>query len=369
MVCSPGSRSETRREGNYRTNTAPMIRSAAPTSRIGLAECCGIPSTPKWSKASDPIIWPRTTRATTAVAPNRGTMRMATPTNTAPKKPPVHDAHDVRATVVPDGSDSPVATATDSITGLFERRGRAVALTRAGHILYEATREVMACLGRADDRLRELHGAATTLPLAATFTAGLYILPGRLAFFRTLHPEVRTTLEIFPAATVEARVLDQSFDVGLVGHEIRDNRLVATVFFSDDLVVAVPAGHRWASQTRGVRPEQLHEEPFIATAVGSGTRMVVEDRVGRNGTRLTEVLDFGNMEGVKKAVEAGLGVSVLSKSVIQREVSAGLLSMVRLVGRDMKRRFSLISRKGCILSETAQGFLTHLVSAGRQSCS
>ena len=97
--------------------------------------------------------------------------------------------------------------------------------------------------------------------------------------------------------------------------------------------------------------------------------MVVEDRLGRNGTRLTEVLDFGNMEGVKKAVESGLGVSVLSKSVIQREVSAGLLSMVRLVGRDMTRRFSLIRRKGCILSETAQGFLTHLVGAGRRSCS
>lgn len=252
---------------------------------------------------------------------------------------------------------------------LFERRGRAVALTRAGHILYEATREVVVCLGRADDRLRELHDAAPALPLAATFTAGLYILPGLLASFRTLHPEVRTTLEIFPAATVEARVLDQSFDVGLVGHEIRDNRLVATVFFSDDLVVAVPVGHRWAPQTRGVRPEQLHEEPFIATAVGSGTRMVVEDRLSRNGTRLTDVLDFGNMEGVKKAVEAGLGVSVLSRSVIQREVAAGLLSMVRLVGRDMKRRFSLISRKGCILSETAQGFLTHLVDARRQSCS
>lgn len=252
---------------------------------------------------------------------------------------------------------------------LFERRGRAVALTRAGHILYEASREVVACLGRADDRLRELRGAAPALPLAATFTAGLYVLPGLLASFRALHPGVRTTLEIFPAAAVEARVLDQSFDVGLVGHEVRDNRLVATAFFSDDLVVAVPAGHRWASQTRGVRPEQLREEPFIATAVGSGTRMVVEDRLGRNGTRLTEALDFGNMEGVKKAVEAGLGVSVLSRSVIQREVSAGLLSAARLVGRDMKRRFYLISRKGCVLSETAQGFLTHLVAAGRRSCS
>jgi len=245
-------------------------------------------------------------------------------------------------------------------TALFERRGRTVALTRAGHILYEATREAFACLGRADDRLKALRGAAPVLPLASTFTVGLYVLPGLLASFRALHPEIKTTLEIFPASTVEARVLDQSFDVGLVGHEVRDKRLVSTVFFSDELVVAVSVGHRWASRTRGVRPEELHKEPFIATAVDSGTRMVVEHRLARNGVRLTGALDFGNMEGVKKAVEAGLGVSVLSKSVIQREVSAGLLSMVRLVGRDMKRRFSLIRRKGCILSETAQGFLTHL---------
>ncbi len=249
---------------------------------------------------------------------------------------------------------------------LFERRGRTVALTRAGYILYEATREIVACLGRTGDRLKELHGATPTLPLASTFTVGLYVVPSLLASFRSLHPEVKTTLEIFPAATVEARVLDQSFDVGLVGHEVRDKRLVATEFFSDDLVVVVPAGHRWTSRIRGIRPEELREEPFIATAVGSGTRMVVEDRLSRNGIRLTEVLDFGNMEGVKKAVEAGLGVSVLSKSVIEREVSAGLLSMARLVGRDMKRRFLFIRRKGCTLSGTAQGFLKHLLEAHRQ---
>jgi len=252
---------------------------------------------------------------------------------------------------------------------LFERRGRSIALTKTGRILYEAVGEIFTCLGRAEEKLKELHGAAPMLPLASTFTVGLYVLPGLLASFRTLHPEVKTTLEIFSAATVEARVLDQSFDVGLVGHEVRDGRLAATEFFSEDLVVALPAGHRWASRSRGVRPGELLEEPFIATAVDSGTRMVVGDYLGRNGVRLSEVLDFGNMEGVKKAVEAGLGVSVLSKSVIEREVSSGLLSMARLIGKDAKRRFSFICRKGAVLSETAQQFLNHLVAARRRSCS
>lgn len=250
-------------------------------------------------------------------------------------------------------------------SALFERRGRGVALTRAGQILYEATGEVMASLGRADERLGELRGSAPVLPIAASFTAGLYILPGLLASFRALHPGAKTTLEIFPAAVVEARVLDRSFDVGAVGHEVRDNRLSATEFFSEDLVVAAPAGHRWASRARGVRPEELREEPFIATAAGSGTRMVVEDRLARNGARMPEALDFGNMEGVKKAVEAGLGISILSRSVIQREVSAGLLSMIRLSGKGMKRRYYLIRRRGGALPDAARGFLAHLEAAHR----
>lgn len=248
-------------------------------------------------------------------------------------------------------------------TRLFERRGRTIALTPAGEVLFEATQEMTSCIEKANKRIKELEGVAPKLSLGATFTAGLYIVPGRLAAFRKQRPEIETTLEILLAKDIEAKVLDSSFDIGLVGHEVTNRKLSATEFFTDELVAIASAQHKWASLKRKIRPEEFVHEQFITTAVGSGTRSVIEDRLRQNGVKLTKVSDFGNMEGVKKAVEAGLGVSILSKSVIQRELSIGLLRMFRLAGTNMSRSFFLIHRKEKYLSEAANAFLEHLSSA------
>ena len=94
----------------------------------------------------------------------------------------------------------------------------------------------------------------------------------------------------------------------------------------------------------------------------SGTRSLVEDRLRQNGVTLSRVLDFGNTEGVKKAVEAGLGVSILSKRVVQRELAAGLLRILPLAGTNMVRKFFFVYRKDQYLSGTAQAFLKYLSS-------
>jgi len=244
-------------------------------------------------------------------------------------------------------------------TRLFERRGRKIALTHSGEALLEATKEITSCVEKATKRIRELDGVAPKLSLAATFTAGLYIVPGLLASFRKQHSEIETSLDVMLASLIEAKVLDYTFDFGLVGHEVTSKKLSSTAFFTDELVAIVSVHHNWASLKRRIKPEEFLHEPFITTAVGSGTRSVIEDRLRQNGVKLTRVIDFGNMEGVKKAVEAGLGVSILSKSVIQREVSSGLLGMLPITGTNMKRRFFIVRRKGKFMSSAANLFLEH----------
>ena len=216
------------------------------------------------------------------------------------------------------------------------------------------------CLEKAERQLKELGNAPSRLALAATFTVGLHILPSHLAIFRQQHPQIETTLDIFPAKMIEEKLLKEPFDVGLVGHKINNRSLVAVEFLSDELVVILPPQHPWASRNRKVRPEELRKEPFVATAADSGTRLVVEERLRRNGVKLTKVADFGNMEAVKRAVEAGLGVSVLSRSAIQRELSAGVLRMLPLAGREMYRKFFLLHRKERYLSPSAQIFIKSL---------
>jgi DNA-binding transcriptional LysR family regulator len=216
------------------------------------------------------------------------------------------------------------------------------------------------CLEKAERQLKELGNAPSRLALAATFTVGLHILPSRLAVFRQQYPQIETTLDIFPAKMMEEKLLEDSFDVGLVGHKINNRSLVAVEFFSDELVVVVPPQHPWGARKRKVQPEELRKESFVATATDSGTRLVVKERLRRNGVKLTEVADFGNMEAVKRAVEAGLGVSVLSRSVVQRELSAGVLRMLPLAGREMYRKFFLVHRKEKYLYPAAHVFIESL---------
>ena len=107
-------------------------------------------------------------------------------------------------------------------------------------------------------------------------------------------------------------------------------------------------------------------EPFIVADRGAGTRAVVEERLKEKGIVLQNVIDFGNTEGIKRAVEVGFGVAIQAGSVVQREISAGSLVGVRLTGMDTKLAYFYIWRKDKHLSNAAKAFLG-LLRAPRKS--
>ena len=243
---------------------------------------------------------------------------------------------------------------------LFDRLGKKVALTQAGEILFAATQEIMASLTAAEQRIEELKGLrGGKLVLGASFPLGIYVLPGILAAFRKQYPAVEVTVDISLSEKIVAKVLANKLDLGLVSSEVRDPRLFAREFMKDELIVIAPSHHRWAGKRR-IKPEELLGETFIMAARGAGTRMVVEERLKEKGIVLRDVVDFGNMEGVKKAVEAGLGVSIQSQSVVQREISAGFLAGVSLAGMDAKLARYYIFRKDKHLPNAAKAFLALL---------
>ena len=209
---------------------------------------------------------------------------------------------------------------------LFDRLGKRVALTQAGEILFEATREIMASITAAEQRIQELKGLrGGKLTLAASFPIGIYFLPGILATFRRQYPVVAVSLDISLHERIIARILANKVDLGLVSHEVDDPRLTSSQFMTDELVLIVPRDHRWARK-KSIKPKELLEETMIVAARGAGIRAAVEERLSEKGVALKNVLDFGNLEGVKRAVEVGLGVSIQPKTVVQREISDGSLA-------------------------------------------
>jgi len=170
------------------------------------------------------------------------------------------------------------------------------------------------------------------------------------------------TLAIATSASIEAKVLANKLDIGLVSSEVRDPRLLTRQFMSDDLVVIVPGNHSWPSNRR-VKSRDLLSETFIVSARGAGSRAIVEERLRAKGVALTNILDFVNSEGVKHAVEAGLGISIQPRSIVQREVAAGTIRTLALADIDTRIRYRYIRLKNKHLSAAENAFLSLLMTA------
>jgi DNA-binding transcriptional LysR family regulator len=245
-------------------------------------------------------------------------------------------------------------------TPLFDRSSRKATLTEAGSILFEATQGVMAIIDVAEQRIEDLKGLrGGRLRLGTSFPIGVYLLPRVLAGFRKKYPAIEVTLDISLSGTIGPKILANEIDLGLASFEPRDPRLVAQEFMSDELIAIVPRDHTLAHK-RHITPQELAEDTFIVAAPGAGTRTLLEERLRDQGIVLQKVLDFGNLEGVKHAVEAGLGISIQARSVVMREVASGSLRAVKLVGIDATIPFFYVCRKNAHLSHAAKALIEML---------
>ncbi len=245
-------------------------------------------------------------------------------------------------------------------TRLFDRLGKKVALTHAGEILYGTTKAVFDLLGETRLKIDDLEGlAAGKLTVAATITVGTYILPGLLADFTHVHPKIELAVDMALSEQVAEKVLDNSAEIGLIGHSMKDPRLVSEKFLSDELLLIVSSRHKWAHRRR-ITPGELSDQPFIISKEGSGTRITVEKKFRDSGIALRRVIEFGNTEGVKKAVESNLGISILSKHTVSREIAVGLIIPLTLPGIDMERSFHFIYRRDKYITQAMKSFLALL---------
>jgi DNA-binding transcriptional LysR family regulator len=247
-------------------------------------------------------------------------------------------------------------------TPLFDRSGRKATLTEAGAILFEATQGVMTIIDVAEQRIEDLKGLrGGRLRLGTSFPIGVYLLPPVLAQFRKKYPGIEVTLDITVSGMIGPKVLASEIDLGLASYEPRDSRLVARAFMTDELVAIVPRDHKLAHK-RHITPQELTEDTFIVAAPGAGTRTLLEERLRDQGIVLQKVLDFGNLEGVKHAVEAGLGISIQARSVVRREVASGSLRALKLSGINATIPFFYVCRKNAHLSHAANALIEMLPS-------
>lgn len=244
---------------------------------------------------------------------------------------------------------------------LFDRLGKKVALTQAGEILFKAVTEMFRLIDEANLRISDLKGlVGGRLNIGASIMIGTYILPRVLAKFRQRHPAIDIAMDISLSELIVDKVLSNSLEAGLVGHRATDRRLVVQRFKTDRMVLIVSPSHGWAKRKSPVGLRELVDQPFLLPQQGSGTRRILEDLFQRSGIRPKHTMELGNTEGVKKAVEAGLGISIISQHIVQGELATRLIRSLTLKGADLRRDLYIVYLKDRYLSAATRAFLKYI---------
>jgi DNA-binding transcriptional LysR family regulator len=247
---------------------------------------------------------------------------------------------------------------------LLDRLGRRVTPTEAGEILFHSGQKLLALRDQLRQEIEAMSGkVGGLLKIGGSTIPGAYILPSFIGPFKKKFPGASIHLYIDDTANVTEAVLKGDLHLGVVGARTVEPHLEHYPFLEDELVVAVPPEHAWAGKKR-ISADSLMKEPFILREKGSGTRRIMEEqfekeRVSLSG--LNAVAVMGSSDAVRQAVKAGLGVSILSIRALRDDIQSGRLSVVRVKGIPLKRRFSIVLLKGKSRSPLCRAFLDFLL--------
>src|SRR5437016_531584 len=202
---------------------------------------------------------------------------------------------------------------------LLDRLGKRVRLTEAGEVLYGYARRTLNLVEEAAVTFEQMRGLQRgRLRVGATTTVGIYVIPLALGAFKKCNPGLQVSLDISGRNTMQDRLLKGKVDVAILSPPVDDPDLIAEPFMNDELVMVVPAGHPLRSR-EGLTLRDFRGEPFLMREAGSGTRLAVEAAAQKAGVALQTAMELGSNGAIKHAVEAGLGVAVLSRHAIELE--------------------------------------------------
>jgi len=243
---------------------------------------------------------------------------------------------------------------------LFDRSRRGVRLTPAGRALAGHAERLLRDMDDARRAVAEAAGAITgSLRVGASQTVGHYVLPAVMAEFARLYPAVTVRVGVQNTERVAALLLAGEVDVGFVEGHVGLPGIVVRPFARDELVVIAHPGHPWARRAQ-VRLEHLVAEPIVLREPGSGTRQVTEESLRRAGIdpeSLTVVMELAGAEAIKTAVEAGVGVAVVSRATVAKELRLKTLVARPVRGMAMPRDLVSAVVAGRVLHPAARALL------------
>ncbi|MDP2167145.1 MAG: selenium metabolism-associated LysR family transcriptional regulator [Thermodesulfovibrionales bacterium] len=250
-------------------------------------------------------------------------------------------------------------------TKLFDRTSSTVTLTPAGEILYNYAKQILGLYASIDKDIGAVTGLVKgSISVGASTTIGNYLLPAVVSDFMRAFPKIKIHLLVGNTKRILEFLKAGNLNLGLVEGEVTKYKVMTEKLVADELSLIVAPFHPWAKK-KEVSINDVKKEPFIFREEGSGTRQVIEKYLAKRGITVSGMkisAVIGSTEAIKEAVENGVGVSIVSKWAVRKELRYGTISMLGIKEVRMLRDFSLIFNRNSISSYASDEFLSYLKS-------
>ncbi|MEI2280606.1 selenium metabolism-associated LysR family transcriptional regulator [Paenibacillus polysaccharolyticus] len=248
-------------------------------------------------------------------------------------------------------------------TKLLHRSTKKIELSEAGRTLLPHAKRSVELVRQTDEAMsaftQKLQGR---LQLGASLTIGEYVLPRMLGPFAKQYPDISIVMKVMNTTQIMDEILKHQLNFGLIEAPVNHPDMIVEPVMQDELKLIVPAGHDLAGRGK-VNLEEVMNYPFVLREEGSGTRQVMEGQLQKkkiDPSDMNVVMELGSTGAVKSAVEAGVGITMLSPSSVQHELALGLVHIVDIRGLEFKRQFYAIHLKSSLLPLSAVAFLGYL---------
>ena len=248
---------------------------------------------------------------------------------------------------------------------LLDRKKRPLELTAAGQLFYQAAKDILDRYEQLKTDLNALKSSTgSRINVGAIFSIGMHTLPDYVKKFLASYPNVNVHVEYLSNDKIYDSVLAGEVDIGLVAVPKRDKRLEVYDFENEPLVLAFSPKHP-LSQESQIDIHRLQFERFIAFEKNTPTRAWIDSILERYNVAVRTVMEFDNIETIKRAVEINSGVSILPQTAILQEEASGTIKAIQFTNEKFFRPTGIIVRKGKILSQAGRYFIELLRKKGR----
>lgn len=240
------------------------------------------------------------------------------------------------------------------------RFGKKLALTDAGEVLYGIAQKIFELETQAEESLRDFQQRKRGhIRIHASESFGAYYLPSIIGPFVKLYPHIRVSVNILPTEQVVDNTVNLNNDLGFISYPIEHKKLIVKEILEDTLVLIAPPSHPFARK-ECLEPRDLEGQSMIMHENGSAPRRATDEFIRKHSISISIPLELSNNEAIKRAVQGGSGVALISRKVASEEIQTGKLKAIPLSDQYMKRKFYMVHHKDKYFSEPLKNLIEML---------